>query len=232
MESRNMLNKSGNPKFPFYLPQDFYLESQKNGKDDVLPEVLVLTTFPPRQCGIATYSEDLIEAMEKQFVYSFDVKVCALETNKEKHSYESPKVKYVLNTSDEGSYTELTQKINADENIKVVLLQHEFGLFSDNIPAFNAFMSGIRKPVVVVFHTVLPRPDDKFKANVQHILDTADGIIVMTDNAAEILSRDYTTDASNYRVVPQVVVRPRHADELDAILDASAETGAPVSAEA
>ncbi|GAA1137318.1 FAD-binding and (Fe-S)-binding domain-containing protein [Nocardioides aquiterrae] len=39
----------------------------------------------------------------------------------------------------------------------------------------------------------------------------------------------YSSDASLYRVVPQVVVRPRHADELDAILDASAETGAPVT---
>ncbi|MGY2700468.1 FAD-binding and (Fe-S)-binding domain-containing protein [Nocardioides sp. HB32] len=39
----------------------------------------------------------------------------------------------------------------------------------------------------------------------------------------------YSSDASLYRVVPQVVVRPRHADELDAILDASAGTGAPVT---
>jgi FAD/FMN-containing dehydrogenase/Fe-S oxidoreductase len=39
----------------------------------------------------------------------------------------------------------------------------------------------------------------------------------------------YSSDASLYRVVPQVVVRPRHADELDAILDVSAETGAPVT---
>src|SRR6478735_3242779 len=39
----------------------------------------------------------------------------------------------------------------------------------------------------------------------------------------------YSSDASLYRVVPQVVVRPRHPDELDAILDASAATGAPVT---
>jgi len=39
----------------------------------------------------------------------------------------------------------------------------------------------------------------------------------------------YSSDASLYRVVPQVVVRPRHVDELDAILDVSAATGAPVT---
>ncbi len=39
----------------------------------------------------------------------------------------------------------------------------------------------------------------------------------------------YSSDASLYRVVPQVVVRPRHVDELDAVLEVSAETGAPVT---
>jgi len=39
----------------------------------------------------------------------------------------------------------------------------------------------------------------------------------------------YSSDASLYRVVPQVVVRPRHGDELDAVLDAAAETGTPVT---
>ncbi|RZJ69815.1 MAG: glycosyltransferase [Flavobacterium sp.] len=197
-----MLNKNGNSKFPFYLPQDFFLESKKGRKDDVLPEILFLTTFPPRQCGIATYSEDLIKAMEKQFVYSFDVKVCALETDKEQHTYEDSRVKYVLNTSNEKSYQNLVSKINSDDNIKVTLIQHEFGLFADNTQAFNQFLVDVKKPVAVVFHTVLPRPDQVFKAKVQHILDTVDGIIVMTDDAAEILTRDYRIEREKITVIP------------------------------
>lgn len=207
-----MLNK-GNMKFPFYLPQDFFLESKKTRKDDVLPEILFLTTFPPRQCGIATYSEDLIKAMEKQFVYSFDVKVCALETDKEQHSYEDPRVKFILNTSDEKSYQHLVSRINADHNIKVTLIQHEFGLFTDNIPAFNQFLTDVKKPVVLVFHTVLPRPDEAFKANVQHILDTVDGIIVMTDDAAEILTRDYTVSRDKITVIPHGTHLVPHLDK-------------------
>ncbi|HET9419664.1 MAG TPA: FAD-binding and (Fe-S)-binding domain-containing protein [Nocardioides sp.] len=39
----------------------------------------------------------------------------------------------------------------------------------------------------------------------------------------------YSSDASLYRVVPQVVVRPRHRDELDAILDAAREAGSSVT---
>lgn len=212
METRKMLNKSDNGKFPFYLPQDFFLENTPK-KEDVLPEILFLTTFPPRQCGIATYSEDLIKAMEKQFVYSFDLKVCALETNKEQHTYESKKVKYVLNTSSDESYEQLVQNINADDNIKIVLLQHEFGLFADNVQGFNKFLVQLKKPVVVVFHTVLPRPDEVFKANVQHILDSVDGIIVMTDDASEILTRDYVVSADKISVIAHGTHLVQHTDK-------------------
>lgn len=208
-----MLNKSGNMKFPFYLPQDFFLENNTARKDDALPEILFLTTFPPRQCGIATYSEDLIKAMEKQFVYSFDLKVCALETNKEQHQYKSKKVKYVLNTSSADSYRQLEQNINSDDNVKIVLLQHEFGLFADNVPEFNNFLKNVKKPVVVVFHTVLPRPDEAFKANVQHILDTVDGVIVMTDDARDILVRDYITDTEKVAVIPHGTHLVPHLDK-------------------
>jgi glycosyltransferase involved in cell wall biosynthesis len=200
-------------KFPFYLPQDFFLENKRPAKADILPEILFLTTFPPRQCGIATYSEDLIKAMNNQFVYSFDIKICALETNKEKHTYESDDVKYVLNTSEASSYADLAQKINADDNIRIVLLQHEFGLFSDNVPEFNKFITSLNKPVVVVFHTVLPRPDDIFKKNVQHILDNVDGIIVMTDSASDILCRDYVVSKDKIAVIPHGTHLVKHLDK-------------------
>ena len=52
----------------------------------------------------------------------------------------------------------------------------------------------------------------------------------VTDVDDSVLTRAlYSTDASLYRVVPQVVVRPRHVDELRAVLDVSAATGAPVT---
>ena len=64
-----------------------------------MPEILVITTFPPRQCGIATYSQDLIKALNDHYVDSFSIKICALETNKEQHTYTDPDVKYILNTN-------------------------------------------------------------------------------------------------------------------------------------
>jgi len=218
MENNNLYNRNGNFKF---MPLsnlsnkaaiDFFAEKKKPS-EETLPEILFLTTYPPRECGIATYSEDLIKALRNQFVYSFDIQICALESKKEKHTYKNKDVKYILDTSDAQSYKDLAEKINADSNIKVVLLQHEFGLFAEGETAFLEFVSNVNKPIVFVFHTVLPRPDEVFKQKVQHLLDHASGIIVMTNGASEILSRDYIVDGSKISVIPHGTHLVPHLDK-------------------
>ncbi|MXN89796.1 glycosyltransferase [Flavobacterium sp. Sd200] len=182
---------------------------------DVLPEILVITTFPPRQCGIATYSQDLIKALNDHYVDSFSIKVCAIESKNEQHTYTDPSVKYILNTSEPQSYTKLAKAINEDENIKIVLMQHEFGLVHETVSHFNTFIDDVQKPLSVVFHTVLPNPNEEFKANVQHILNRADSLIVMTNNAADILVRDYIVDRTKIAVIAHGTHLVAHGREAE-----------------
>lgn len=180
---------------------------------DIMPEIVVITTFPPRQCGIATYSQDLIKALNNQYVDSFSIKIAALENQNEIHQYDDPDVKYILNTSDEQSYISLASKLNEDENVKVVLIQHEFGLFNESVEHFNSFIDAVQKPLCVVFHTVLPNPNDEFRANVQHILNRVDSLIVMTNNAADILVSDYIIDKNLITVIPHGTHLVAHCDK-------------------
>lgn len=192
MENLNTYQRAiGNPKFPLASSPHKYSDRIPSS-DDGSAEILFITSFPPRECGIATYSQDLISALDKQFVNSFKLKICAVECDDDLHTYENPDVKYKLNTSRADSLKEISEKINADDKIAAVVLQHEFGFYAENIEAFNNFLTEINKPVLVVFHTVLPHPDDVFKKNVQYIIDHVDGIIVMTNKASEILQRDYS----------------------------------------
>ncbi|MFL9844380.1 glycosyltransferase [Flavobacterium rhizosphaerae] len=184
------------------LLEQIAAETLAGGFNDLLPEILVITTFPPRQCGIATYSQDLIKALKEHYVDSFTINICAIESKDEQHNYSDPDVKYVLNTSDPESYTKLYKAINENQNIKAVLIQHEFGLVAETVEYFNAFIDAVQKPLSVVFHTVLPNPDEVFKANVQHILNRADSLIVMTHNAADILVRDYVVERTKIAVIP------------------------------
>src|SRR5687768_14965860 len=97
-----------------------------------LPEILFLTTYPPRECGIATYSQDLVDALINKFNQSFSVRICALESGIEKHEYTSPEVLYTLNADDAENFGHLANEVNNNPLIRLVVIQHEFGLFKRN----------------------------------------------------------------------------------------------------
>ena len=90
--------------------------------------ILVISSYPPRECGIATYSQDLVKALEKTFHQSFTFRICSLESAQEKHQYPA-EVTCTLNCDDPAAYLQLAKDINADEEVDMVIIQHEFGLF-------------------------------------------------------------------------------------------------------
>jgi hypothetical protein len=87
------------------------LENRNN-----LAEILFITSYPPRECGVATYSQDLIKALNNKFSNSLSIKVCALESGDANYQY-SGVVKYILNTSLADEYVKLASTINKDNHI-------------------------------------------------------------------------------------------------------------------
>jgi len=165
-----------------------------------LAEVLVITSYPPRECGIATYSQDLIKALQNKFSQSFSVKVCALESGASKFKYPE-EVKYILDTTSVLDYERVVESINHDKRIKIVLIQHEFGFYNANETDFLQFLYKLTKPVVTVFHTVLPRPDKQLKAKVNHIAAACVSMIVMTHHSEKILISEYGIPAKKINVI-------------------------------
>ncbi|RZJ30469.1 MAG: mannosyltransferase, partial [Flavobacterium sp.] len=168
-----------------YLAGITSIKPKKNTAGE-LPQILFVTSYPPRECGIATYSQDLVKALTDKFDGSFKIKICALENDIE--HYEYPKeVKYVLNTQHRDNYTSLANIINLDDKVELVVLQHEFGFFHDNKEAFIDFLKSVEKSKSIVFHTVLPNANETFKEHVNEIISHTDSIIVMTEKSAAIL---------------------------------------------
>ena len=164
-------------------------------------EILVVSSYPPRVCGIATYSQDLITALNNKFGKSFSIIVCALENEFEKFSYPD-EVKYILDTSVPSEYKKQANKINRNKKIKVVLFQHEFGFYEGKEEAFLQFLNIIDKPEIVVFHTVIPHPDEVLRNLVINMAKAVDSIVVMTQNAAKILVSEYGTEGEKITVIP------------------------------
>lgn len=175
--------------------------------------ILMLTTFPPRECGIATYSQDLMSSVNNAFGSSCAIGICALYDSKHPLG-ESGDFSYRLNTDVAESYDDLASKINDSENIKMVMIQHEFGLFNGCSDRFINFLKSIQKPVIVGFHTVIPDPDPEFITHVTAIASCAKALTVMTNSSRNILIDNYGIDASKINVIPHGTHLIKHKNKL------------------
>jgi hypothetical protein len=153
-------------------------------------EVLIISSFPPRECGIANYTKDLVNSLEIKFKSSINITVCPLESNSEQHNY-NQQICSPLNVDDVFSFQKTLDFINTKSNTSLVIIQHEFGFFNGREDVFFNFISSIVKPVIIVFHTVLPLPNLKLKIDIQKISDFCESIIVMTKTSATILKNEY-----------------------------------------
>lgn len=181
------------------------------------PEILFITSYPPRECGIATYTQDLKNAIQEKFGTTFLLKICALESDGFKYKYPE-EVKYKLNTEIEANYTALATKINADKNIAMVFLQHEFGLFGGDYGTYLLkFMKHVNRPISTTFHTVLPNPNEKIKDVVRKIADYSDYLIVMTATSKAILMKDYGIAGRKISVISHGTHLVASFDNLESI---------------
>jgi len=164
--------------------------------------ILFISSYPPKECGIATYCHDLVCSIKNKFGRAFSIKVCALDNEEEKITY-TEDVKYVLPSSKLNSYIEIAGKINKDNEVDCICIQHEFGLFGGPFGEYLLYLlCSLEKPVIVTFHTVLPDPCVKRRAIVKSLVILSESIIVLTKTSAEILKEHYDADAKKIHVIP------------------------------
>ncbi|MDP2704804.1 MAG: glycosyltransferase [Patescibacteria group bacterium] len=165
--------------------------------------IVYVSTFPPRECGIATFTDDLSRAFGELFSPGIESKVVALNVNEVSHLNYPPKVIAQISQDKASDYLRVAKELNNLPQVKLVSVQHEFGIFGGLWGSYLlAFLETIKKPVVVTFHSVLPAPDDKLKVLVKAIADNSFGIVVMTRRSKEILEKDYGIVKKKIQVVP------------------------------
>jgi glycosyltransferase involved in cell wall biosynthesis len=165
-------------------------------------KMLIVSSYPPRECGLATFSNDILNSVKKVFGNTLPIEVCALQNNKHQFKYGN-EVKYTISSSSSDDYRLVAEKINERNDIGLVCIQHEFGLHGGEYgDYFLIFLLALNKPIVTVFHTVLPEPDEKRKKVVQAIVDLSNKIVVLTAKSQEILIKQYGCQKSKINVIP------------------------------
>lgn len=165
--------------------------------------IAYLSSFPPRECGIATFTQDLTTAMDA--AYNPAIKSTIIAINEDESSiYNYPKkVKKSISAHELPSYVTLAKNLNRDENIKLINIEHEFGLFGGEWGDYLIpFLQVVEKPMVITFHSVIPNPEENLKKTVQLIISKIKTAIVMNQLSADILENQYQIPKSKIQIIP------------------------------
>lgn len=167
--------------------------------------VCTLSTYPPRECGIATFTKDLLDAMYKFVPFS---EPCVIAINEEGaiHRYDRTRVKFQLQQNEWESYLEAAEWVNRQKHLNGVSIQHEFGIYGGPDGEYLLeFLSRVKKPMVTTLHTVLTQPSSNQKRIIQEIFRYSDRVVAMVDIARDILAQKYNVDVSKLVIIPHGV---------------------------
>lgn len=170
------------------------------------PCILYVSSFPPRECGIATFTKRLTTAIDKEFNPEIKSKILAINSNGTSIYNYPRKVIMQINETEMEDYINCAYEINKRSDIKLVNIQHEYGLFGGEQGEYlMAFLELLKKPFVITMHTVLPRPDEKMQKVGRIISEKAAGVTVMNKTAKELLHKIYGIKSSKIHVIPHGV---------------------------
>ncbi len=156
-------------------------------------KISCIGNFPPRQCGIATFTRDLIESIIKnKRDKNIKAEAYIIAMNDPNQTYNYPEeVKFEIRQEHQRDYLEAVKFINySDANI--CILQHEFGIFGGDSGIYILPLTHrLKIPLIVTFHTVLENPSYNEKTIIQEISNKAEKIVVMSNLAVDFLTKIY-----------------------------------------
>jgi glycosyltransferase involved in cell wall biosynthesis len=170
------------------------------------PRPVFLASYPPRKCGIATFTRDLVTAVDR--LHPTRGRIVAVTDPGRRYAY-PPWVDWQISRDDLESYVAAAEMVN-DGPYDVVNIQHEYGLFGGVHGSYLfEFLDRVRKPVVLSMHTTLPNPNPELRAVTRELLERAGRTVVLARTALDMLVRDYDADRGRLRFIPHGVPNVR-----------------------
>lgn len=165
--------------------------------------IAVIGNYLPRQCGIATFTTDLCDAIGAEYDTTHLLAVPVTDPES-RYSYPA-RVRFELMEGDPSSYEDAADFLNFS-NVDLVSLQHEYGIFGG--PAGNHILRLLRRlkmPVVTTLHTVLREPDPNQRAVMDEIAALSDRLIVMSERSSRFLRDVFGIPEEKIDLIPHGV---------------------------
>jgi glycosyltransferase involved in cell wall biosynthesis len=172
-------------------------------KPSLPSRIAVIGNYLPRQCGIATFTTDLCSAISAEYGTA---RLLALPVNDTEQGYDYPaRVRWSLAQDDVKSYQDAAEFLNFN-NIDMVCLQHEYGIFGGDAGSHILhLLRGLKMPVVTTLHTVLREPNPNQLMVMEEIAELSDRLIVMSQLSSQILQDVLKVPGSKIDMVPHGV---------------------------
>jgi glycosyltransferase involved in cell wall biosynthesis len=161
-----------------------------------------LSTYPPTQCGLATFNAALATHLVAGAPGSGVVRLLASDNTSGGIALDraAPRVAHTWHTDRPGGWVAAATALN---RFDVAIIQHEYGIYpGDAGEEILPVLRALRIPIVVVLHTVLTNPDPLQRSVLEQIAASADAVITMTDTARTRLAGHYDVDARKITVIP------------------------------
>lgn len=162
-------------------------------------KIAYIGTYPPRECGIGTFTENLVKSINEDPDTSEGV-IVALSDHEEDYAY--PKeVKLVIHQEQQEDYLEAANFINLS-GADICVLEHEFGIFGGQSGVYILpLLHRLQIPLIVTLHTILETPSYNEKAILKEICKMASKVVVMTRKAISFLTTIYDVPDKKIKLI-------------------------------
>jgi glycosyltransferase involved in cell wall biosynthesis len=169
-------------------------------------KIAYISTYTPRECGIATFNQNLVRAIasnfpERETLLKGDF-VVALTDSENMHEYEYPEeVKYIVRQNHQKDYIRAANYVNTS-SADVCIMEHEFGIYGGESGIYILpFINRLEKPLISILHTVLKEPSYVQRIIIREIADQSSKIIVMSNRAVEFLTSFYDIPVEKIQII-------------------------------
>jgi glycosyltransferase involved in cell wall biosynthesis len=169
------------------------------GRINEIRTVAFIGDYFPRKCGIATFTQDLHQAVASKFT---EVECCVVPVDDIEGGYDyPPEVRFQIAEQDFDSYLRAADFLNFS-NADVVCVQHEFGIYGGPSGShILGLLRDLRMPVVVTLHTVLSEPNSEQRRVMEQLAEVSARLIVMSEKGKAMLQEIYGIAESKIAVI-------------------------------
>jgi len=163
----------------------------------VYGNIAFLSTYPPSECGIATFTENLITTIDH--IEIINTHVIAIR-NSDNCIY-SDKVMGEINRNEKSDYIEMAKTLNAS-NVDLLVIEHEYGIYGGNHGDYILdLVNNLEIPIVTTIHTILSEPNAKQRQIIHELGKKSEKIITMARNTKLMLRSIYGIETEKIEVI-------------------------------